>query len=336
MSQTTKMDGSSGERELIEKIKGWVPALSPRVKIGIGDDAAVLAPPTGKLLVTVDMMAEGVHFDRTYCQPADLGHKLLAVSLSDIAAMAGNPQYAVVSLAIPAGMADSFLQAFYEGMGELARKFAVDIVGGNLTASLGGLILDLCLMGESATPVARAGARPGHVLAVTGSLGASAIGLLALQRQGREACLRFPGPTSAHLRPEPRVVVGKRIGERAGLVSAMIDVSDGLASETHHLAEQSGVGFHVRESAIPVAADTQEAAAALALDCRKAALEGGEDYELLFTYAPADRSRVEALFHGAETPFTDIGLATAEPGVWLQTAGGNLEKLSPGGWIHRW
>jgi thiamine-monophosphate kinase len=324
------------ERQIIEKIQRWIPAVSGRVSTGIGDDAAVLSAPAGKLLVTVDMLAEGVHFDRAYCEPADLGHKLLAVSLSDIASMAGTPLYCVISLALPTGTGEGFLEAFYGGLGQLARQCGVDVVGGNLTASRGGLVLDLCLLGQSGAPALRSGARAGDRLAVTGTLGASAIGLQALRRWGRGACDRFPDVCRAHLRPEPRVRFGQAVGGTATPISAMIDISDGLTSEAHHLAAQSNVGIQIREEAIPVAPATRAAAAALPADWLRAALDGGEDYELLFTFDPAQTAAIEAAARSTGTPVTVIGEVTGGGGVWWERAGGTREPLAPGGWTHQW
>lgn len=310
------------EFETIERIAKWLGKPSARVEVGIGDDAAVVMPPAGKMLVTTDMMVEGVHFDRAYCLPEEIGHKLLAINLSDIAAMGGTPRYGLVSLSLPQGTPESFLEKFYGGLRGLAERFCVDIVGGNITAG-GALALDLCLIGEAQLPVTRAGARVGHKVGVTGGLGGAAAGLAVLQKWGRG---RFDDVAKAQLLPEPRV---REATNLAPLLSSLIDISDGLSSELHHLAKSSGVGFRIFRERLPLHVGVAEAARALAVEPWPWVLGGGEDYELLFTFAPEREKEVSAA--GA----TVIGEVVAG-GVCLVDSVGKERDLPASGWRHHW
>jgi len=317
------MPASLGEFARIDMINARLGAPGPRVELGIGDDAAIVAPPKGKMLFCSDAMVEGVHFDLRTTNAQDLGHKVLAACLSDIAAMNGRPLYAVLSLALPAKLDDAFLEQFYEGAGGLARAVGADIVGGDLSSSPGGLFIDVALVGETTAPLTRAGAQPGDLVAVSGPLGASAAGLHVL-RSGRPIAPGLAELVTKHRRPEPRF---DRLPALAGLCTALIDISDGLSSELHHLARHSKVGFEIDESKLPVSAPTKAYAASVGLDPLAWVLNGGEDYELLATFRAAGAT-VPAGWHV-------IGRATSTAGeVQLQRVNGRREELKPKGYRH--
>ena len=255
------------------------------MRIGIGDDCAVLAvEPGATLLATTDLLIEDVHFRRRYAGPVDIGWKSLAVNLSDIASMGGRPRWVLVALACPDGTPPGEIEAFYEGFVSLARQHDVALVGGDTSSSPQGWVVNVTALGESTRPILRSTAREGDVIAVTGPLGRSAAGLAVLDR-GAPAGVSadaLADVTGAHLRPTPRVREGAWLGD-AGDVTAMIDLSDGLATDLAHLAEESGVGARVEVARIPVNDSTRRIATALEADPLAWATGGGEDYELLLT-----------------------------------------------------
>jgi thiamine-monophosphate kinase len=209
----------------------------------------------------------------------------MAVNLSDIAAMGGRPRWALVALACPHATTLDEVEAFYEGARALASRHTVTIVGGDTTASPAGWLVNVTLLGEAVSPVLRSGARAGDVIAVTGPLGRSAGGLTVLERTSAPAGIdasALADLTAAHLRPLPRVAEGQWLGVTGG-VSAMIDLSDGLATDLGHIAEESGVHCRVEIERVPISPATREVARALDVDARAWATGGGEDYELLLT-----------------------------------------------------
>lgn len=309
--------GGLGERGLIRRIRrsDAAGAGSPGVEVGIGDDTAVLAVPPGhKLLATTDLLIEDVHFRRVSAGPADIGWKALAVNLSDVAAMGGIPRWALVALAVPADTDVEAVDAFYAGMAEAAAPHRVSVVGGDTSASAGGWTINVTLLGvHPGEPRLRSQARAGDAVAVTGSLGASAAGLHAIELgldRARDAGLteaRLGEITRAHLRPRARVAEGRWLGQAAG-VHAMMDCSDGLATDLGHICRESGVGARVWLDRVPVAAAARDAARALGHDAREWAVSGGEDYELLLTCDPAAADGlIPALSAATGTALTVIG-----------------------------
>jgi thiamine-monophosphate kinase len=285
------------------------------VTVGIGDDCAVLEPTPGhRLLATTDLLLEDVHFRRRYAEPADIGWKSLAVNLSDVAAMGGRPRWALVALACPAETTLDEVEAFYEGARDLGSRHEVAIVGGDTTASPAGWLVNVTLLGEAATPVLRSGARVGDVIAVTGPLGGSAAGLAVLERPsapGRMSAAQLAALTSAHLRPVPRVAEGRWLGQ-AGGVTAMIDLSDGLATDLAHIAEESGVRCRVDLERVPIDDATRDLARALDVHALAWATGGGEDYELLLTCEASGFARLaEGLRRATGTSLHAIGIVTA-------------------------
>ena len=307
------------------------------VVVGPGDDAAAVRPPRGsRLLLTTDLLAEGVHFRRTWAPPADLGWKLAAVNVSDIAAMGGRPLWALLSLALPPNLEAGFAAGLRRGLVAATRRFDFAIIGGDTCASGAGVFLSLTLVGVArARLLTRDGASPGDLIFVTGHLGASSLGLAALERYGTGSC---PGPLRAcvrrHLRPEPRLAFGAALA-RTGLATAAMDVSDGLSRDLGRLCASSGVGAEVSADAVPIQAATIRAARLLGCGAREAALHGGEEYELLFTAKPRDAGPVAALGRRWGLPLSIIGrVASRGAGVSLIDAGGVRHPFATKTWEH--
>jgi thiamine-monophosphate kinase len=241
----------------------------------------VLAPTPGhKLVVTTDVLVEGLDFTAALSEPEDWGWKAVAANCSDLAAMGAEARWLVIALTVPGPTPVATLERVYAGVGQACRSFGVALVGGDVSAGP-ALSLAVTAIGEAERPVLRSGARPGDRLAVTGPLGAAAAGLALLRRDdqaARDLLGRFPGLAAAQRRPEPALAMGLRLA-RAG-ATAMIDVSDGLAGDALHLAEASGVGVEVHDATVPLATGVAEAAALLGLDPLALALGGGEDFVL--------------------------------------------------------
>lgn len=300
----------------------------------IGDDCAVLPKDeTTDLLVTVDMLVEEIDFRLDWTTPELLGHKALAVSLSDVAAMGGTPKWALLSLGIPEGLwKTGFVDQFYAGWHELARKHDVDLVGGDISRVPDKLVIDSIVGGEAAKgkAVLRSGASPGDLVFVTGFLGGAAAGLHVLS-DGLEIDGRH-STSERHLllrqlQPIPQVNTGKLLSEY-GLPTAMLDISDGLSSDIFHLVTASGVGARLNEGSIPIDPaifkNGRFAGRELGL-----ALNGGEDFELLFTASPSDREIV------LDLGFHEIGVITAETGrLAMINAGGDELPLESAGFRH--
>ena len=303
------------EDDLVRRIRAAAAADRDGVRVGIGDDCAVLEPtPGARLVATTDLLIEDVHFRRRYAEAADIGWKSLAVNVSDIAAMGGRSRWALVALACPAATTPDEIDAFYEGALALGREHGVAIVGGDTSASPGGWFVNVTLLGEATRVLLRSTARPGDVIAVTGTLGRSAAGLAVLERDHAPAGLdaaTLAEVTAAHLRPRPRAAEGRWLGGDNG-VSAMMDLSDGLAIDLPRLCAASGVGATVEVDAVPIGAATRRVASALGRDALGWATGGGEDYELLVACAPEAFSRLAGgLAEATGTMVTRVG--TFEP-----------------------
>lgn len=284
------------------------------VVAGPGDDCALTAPRPGRLLVSkVDELVEGVHFGPAF-RPEEIGHKALAVALSDLAAAGSIPRWFLVALALPARIDDRLLARVARGMAALASRSGVILVGGNLTRA-GALSLTVTTLGEVRPEEAlrRSGAEAGDELWVTGTLGDAALGLRLLAA-GRPK--RPTGAVRAQLAPEPRLAIGAVAGRYA---SAAIDLSDGLLQDLGHLCERSGVGAEVDAVALPLSKELRRRAGDDALGL---ALAGGEDYELLFTVPKARVAGLRRAAGRAGVPFTRIGRIVA---------GGGIRVLGPGG-----
>ena len=301
------------------------------VRIGIGDDAAAAEPTPGRwLLVTSDMLLEGVHFDLSYTDPYRLGRKSLAVNLSDVAAMGGEPRHFLLSLAVPSGLSVEFLDRFTEGMLDLAREHGITLMGGDTCRSSCGLVISVTLHGEQVPElvVRRGGARPGDIVFVTGTIGDSALGLELLRRGERQGWA-----VDRHLDPTPRVRAGLALAE-ARLCSAMIDVSDGLAADLGHILDLSGVGARVELGRLPLSPSFRKLASRVTPDPSLLALTGGEDYELLFT-VPAGRSEeIAPLLAETGLAATPIGEITAARGLTVVDPDGREVSVARGGYNH--
>jgi thiamine-monophosphate kinase len=308
----------------------------PGVRVGIGDDCAVLEPtPRTPLLATTDLLIENVHFRRTYSTPADIGWKAFAVNLSDIASMGGRPRWALVALACPPSTDAREVEAFYAAAWTLADEHEVTVVGGDTSASPSGWIVNVTLLGEAVhPPLLRSTARVGDVVGVTGPLGRSAAGLTLLIAPTVPVGLTpfdVEDVTRAHLRPVPRVREGQWLAA-AGGVSAMIDLSDGLVTDLAHLAEESAVGARIDLGRLPLSETVRRVATACGGDALAWATSGGEDYELLFTCRAA---AWEPLARGLEgvsgRSLHAIGeIVDAAQGVTFLDADGHPVALSPG------
>ena len=310
---------------------------------GIGDDGAVIKQQAGReTVISTDLLVEDVDFRRETTTPQLLGHKALSVSLSDIAAMGARPRWALLSLAIPQHIWDTdFIDQFYEGFFALAKRYDVRLVGGDISRSPDKLTIDSIVLGECGTnqSVFRSGAQPGDLLFVTGSLGGAAAGLRLIERGARIEREHAEGPEwklvqellFRQLRPEARVGWGVVIGEEQ-LASAMIDISDGLSSDLHHLCTESKVGALVQADKLPVDSPVTELCGRRALDPLMLALHGGEDFELLFTVRPHNASKLPMKVDG--TSVTCIGeIKEAVAGVQI-SEGSRVWELTAEGWRH--
>jgi thiamine-monophosphate kinase len=323
-----------GEHALIAHVRSRVPPAPAWVAIGLGDDAAVVVPERNALeVVTTDALVEGVHFDRAFTPPAAIGHRALAVNLSDLAAMGASPRAALLSLVLPPGLLLSDFGAMIDGFMELAAASGVALIGGNITRSPGPLIIDVTAMG-TARPrrvLSRSGARPGDEVWVSGDIGSAAAGLQSLSVRAPERD-RLIACEAAFLQPQPRVRLGTLLG-RNRAASSCVDLSDGLADGLRQLADASGVGLEVDGAAVPVSAEARAWFEARGLDPVTAAIAGGDDYELLFTVRPRARSRFETVRRQARgIRLTKIGTIRREPGVIIMRGG--VAGPAPSGYAH--
>jgi len=320
-----------GEFGLIDRIGKTAPSNAKRAPIGIGDDAAaLLLSPSSMLLATTDMLIEGVHFDLKTTDLYSLGWKAAAVNLSDIAAMGGVPRFCLTALGIPPSLTVEQVDEFYRGFSVCIRKRGMVLVGGDTCASRKDFVITVTVLGEAVRKrvITRAGARPGDLLYVTGTLGDSGAGLELLKAGARS---QKPGARrliEKHLRPVPRVAEGRKLA-LSGLASAMIDVSDGLSSDLGHLCEQSGVGAEVFADRIPLSKELTSVKG-LKQQPLEYALSGGEDYELLFT-SPVE---LEREIMSLRVRATVIGAITRKKGMRMVTEKGDVHPLVPGGYDH--
>jgi thiamine-monophosphate kinase len=327
------------ESRIISRLKNLAP-VDDRVLVGIGDDAAVIKSPGGPderdLLVCCDLMVEGVHFRAEWAPPRLLGRKALAVNLSDIAAMGGVPRFAMVSIALPHKFSAEFIDEVFRGLFDLAESTGVSIIGGDTSSSPDSLFIDVSVIGDCASEraITRGGAKVGDTIYVSGSLGASALGLSLLEGGVRlEDESKFQDALLKHLSPEPRLSLGRAIGE-AGLATAMIDISDGLSTDLWHLLDDSNCGAVIHAGAIPIAESVLRfSASTQTANPLEVALNSGEEYELLFTSPPGRAREIAELANALELPITRIGEIVASDGLQLET-GERLEPLHPSGYEH--
>jgi len=315
-----------GERRMISRIRRAFGEDRNDVLLGIGDDAALVRGPA-RLLLTTDILVEDEDFRRADHPPRLLGRKALNVNLSDIAAMGGRPLHALVGMALPGDIEDTWLRQFMTGFRSAALEAGVALVGGDLSQA-DQIMISVTVTGASDFPVTRRGARPGDAVFVSGTLGDAAGGLRLLEKGGIHGVVKPVRPLLvAFLDPAPRLKLGALLGRRK-LASAMIDLSDGLSVDLAHICDESGVGAEIEAERIPVS----EALRRFARRPLDLALHGGEDFELLFTVRPAHLDAVGAL--AARFRLTRIGVITAGRSVRLVGPGKKKRALRAGGFEH--
>jgi thiamine-monophosphate kinase len=325
------------------KLQSHSSQATQSLTVGIGDDAAVIRSPTGKdTVIAADLLIEGIDFRRNTAPPYLIGHKALAVSMSDIAAMGARPRWSLISIGIPEEVWQTdFTDPFYEGLFHLAGQYDVQLIGGDTSRTPEQIVIDSIVVGECAADgaVTRSGARAGDQVFVTGSLGGAAGGLRLIERGAHLADQTFgANETQAldhlllrHLRPEPRVGWGIVLGQEK-LATAMIDLSDGLSSDLNHLCRESGVGALIQSSLLPIDSHVVELCGRRALDPLQLALHGGEDFELLFTVRSDAVPKLPRRVDGVT--ITRIGeILDSSEGVKI-SEGARVWELAPGGWKH--
>ncbi|MFO7977948.1 MAG: thiamine-phosphate kinase [Bacteroidales bacterium] len=330
---------SLGEFGLIDHLTKNIKIYNAQTVKGVGDDAAVFDMGEAMTIVTQDLLVEGVHFDMVYTPLKHLGYKAVAVNLSDIYAMNGTPTQVIVGLAISSRYTLEALEELYEGMMLACQKYKVDLAGGDTTTSPSGMMLSITAVGHAPKEkvVYRSGAQTNDIMMVSGDLGAAYCGLLVLERE-KQVFKVNPGSQpdiSQHsyilerqLKPEPRRDIVELLDQAGVVPTAMIDISDGLASEAIHITKNSGKGVTLFEEKIPVDARMAAVAHEFNIDPTTCALNGGEDYELLFTISPKDYDKVKDL-----EGITPVGHITeASEGCNMVSTSGHLINLRAQGW----
>ncbi|HRZ41342.1 MAG TPA: thiamine-phosphate kinase [Bacteroidales bacterium] len=330
---------SLGEFGLIDRLTGAYKPSNPSTLKGIGDDAAVLDYPDRKVLISTDLLIEGVHFDLTYYPLKHLGYKAVAVNLSDIYAMNGTPEQITVSLAISSRFSLEAIEEIYSGIYLACQTYGVDLVGGDTTSSRIGLVISVTVVGSAPAGeiVYRSGAKENDLVCVSGDLGAAYAGLLILERE-KSVFKADPSMQpelegldyllQRQLKPEPRADIINDLRKAGVQPTAMIDVSDGVASDIRHIAKQSGLGCVIFEDKLPIFQTAYDQLAEMQIDPTTAALNGGEDYELLFTISQADYDKIKD-----HNDISIIGyMTTREEGYHLISKSGTKVELKAQGW----
>ena len=339
MSETQTEIATLGEFGLINKLTEQIKLVNPSTVKGVGDDAAVLDYADKQVLVTTDLLLEGIHFDLTYVPLKHLGYKAAVVNFSDIYAMNGTPKQITVSLGISKRFTIEHIQELYEGVRTAAEIYGVDIVGGDTSASVTGLLISITCIGEADKDkvVYRNGAKDTDLICVSGDLGAAYMGLQLLEREKvassgqKDFQPEFGGKEyilERQLKPEARKDVIKALADAGIVPTAMMDISDGLSSELLHICKQSNAGCRIYEERIPIDYQTAVMASEINMNLVTAALNGGEDYELLFT-APLSAHEKLAQIDSIRI----IGHITKpELGCAMITRDGNEMSLQAQGW----
>ena len=328
-----------GEFNLIDRLKKILPAADlPEILVGIGDDTAVIQVNQQEVwLITCDIQIEGRHFRLENTSYYDLGKRSMAVNLSDIAAMGGQPAFALVSLGLSPDITVNNYDSLFEGMRDQLAEFNAHIIGGNLAKSDTNLIIDITLIGKTASDqfIRRRGASAGDLIYVTGTLGDSGAGLALLEKFGTEYPRKYEPLVQAHVSPKPRVDIGIKLAENH-LATAMIDVSDGVAGDLYHICETSKVGAVIDLEKMPFSRDIPEILQLCKLNLEDLLLHSGEDYELLFTVSPdTNPALLEQLSRDFSIPVSHIGtIVSAEDGYKIRDGSGKMRDLKPGGWDH--
>ncbi|MFZ1750583.1 MAG: thiamine-phosphate kinase [Saprospiraceae bacterium] len=330
-----------GEFGLIRELtKDHLPTRSTTIK-SIGDDAAVIKNSDEVTLISTDMLVEGIHFDLMYTPLKHLGYKSVVVNLSDIYAMNAVPSQITVSIAISNKYSLEALKEFYDGIYTACKLYNVDLVGGDTTSSPKGMVISVTAIGQAKSDkiTYRSGAKKGDILCVTGDLGASYLGLQILERE-KQVYLAHPGVQpeldnsqyliERQLKPEAQRGAIIYFAKENIIPTAMIDVSDGLASELIHICTQSNTGAYIEEGKVPLHPDTERTALEFKLDPITCALHGGEDYELLFTIDEKDLDKIRFM----PEVFIIGEITDAADGIKLHTTGGNIHDITAQGWNH--
>ena len=329
--------GDLAEVELISRIQHTLPPRPDWMLVGIGDDAAVVEPERNRVeVLTVDALVEGVHFDRAFVPPEAIGHRALAVNLSDLAAMGASPRLALLSMALPATLPLADFDGIIAGFAALAARYHLHLAGGNLTRTPGPLMLDVTVTGtvKRRQALRRGTARPGDALYVSGTIGDAGAGLQMLKAQHE------PSTTEArcvdrYLRPEPRVRLGTLLS-RNRAATACMDLSDGLADAIRQVAQASGVGAIVDLNALPIDPVVRGWFDRSGLDPVVEAMRAGDDYELLVTAGPRSLRRLAGATRRADIPLTRIGVCTEAPEIVLRSVrdGVTIDAPLPKGYGH--
>lgn len=330
-----------GEFGLIKHIQKQFKTVNDSTKVGIGDDAAVIDAGEKYMLISTDMLTEGIHFDLSYTPLVHLGYKAVAVNVSDIAAMNGIPTQITVSIGLSNRFSVEAVDALYQGIRFACENFKVDLVGGDTTASQAGLVISVTAIGEVEKDklARRNGARHNDIVCVSGDLGAAYMGLQVLERekitfkenpQMQPQLQSYDYIVRRLLRPEARMDIIHELRDLQIIPTSMIDVSDGLASEIFHLCEQSNAGMNIYEENLPIDELTYNTAAEFKIDPNTCALNGGEDYELLFTIAQDDFEKIK---NHRDIHFIGYVHETKK-GVNLITRAQQAVPIQAQGWAH--
>lgn len=326
--------GGVGEEALLRELRSLFAATELKVPVGIGDDAAVLDCPKGRQAVwSTDLLLEGVHFQKQWQTPSQLGNKCLAVNLSDIAAMGATPHYALLSIACPPETEIEYILEIARGFSALATEAGVAVVGGDTTASTGALTVSVSVGGsvETGAAILRSGAAIGDSILVTGNLGSASAGM-RLIREGEAGA--YPELAAAFIEPAARIRAGLAAVETG--VTSMTDISDGLASDLRHICEESGVGAMIEPGSLPSSPQLDEACTRFGWDREAMMVTGGEDYELLFTLPGSIAGQVkEVIAHAAGLQVAIIGeIMPREFGVRLVGSDGSGRDMPSHGYEH--
>jgi thiamine-monophosphate kinase len=317
-----------GERELVAAIRKVFSSSGKSIVLGIGDDAAMVRPGRIPLILTKDLLVEDVDFIRRIHPAYSIGRKSLNVNLSDIAAMGGNPKYALLGLAFPPDLSLTWIREFLSGFGSAARQAGVALIGGDISKAP-AIIISVTVLGEGKHAVRRSGARPGDRIYVSGCLGDAKLGFLLTKKGFRFGRAESADPIlRAFLDPVPRIALGRELARR-NIPSSMIDISDGLSVDLMHICEESGTGAEIELARLPLSPGMQAFGGKKALGY---ALHGGEDFELLFTAAPRKQDLLEGL--RKRFKITMIGRMTREKGIYSVDRFGRKRRLEIKGYEH--
>ena len=343
MSKSEKQDKKElsriGEFGLIRLLTEKIKLQNKSSIIGVGDDAAIIEPGDKQVVLTTDMLTEGIHFDLVYTPLKHLGYKAVVVNLSDVYAMNAIPTQILVSLSVSARFTTEMIEELYEGIHLACEKYGVDLVGGDTTSSLTGMTINITAVGlvDKGKTILRSGSKDNDLICVSGDLGGAYIGLQILEREKRlfnesggiqPQLEGYDYVLERQLKPEARHDVIKALAENSIIPTSMIDISDGLSSEIIHLCNASDAGCRIYADKVPISPDTKKIAEELNLESLTTSLNGGEDYELLFTVSINDYPKITAI-----EGITVIGHITKKSeGTYLVASDGSLIEILSLGW----